>query len=381
MGTQPLHWRVEGPLGAPTLVLLNSVGSDTRMWEPCVGPLAEQFRVVRVDWRGHGRSPAAPAGLPCTIGDLGGDVLGVLDRLGAGRVHLAGLSLGGMVGIWLAVHHPGRVGRLALLCTSAHLPPARNWTDRAAAVRAGGMAAVADAVLARWVTPDLAGRDPALVARLREMFTSTDADSYAQCCEAIGAMDQRADLGRIAAPTLVVGGAADPATPPEHQRAIAAAVTGARLELLEDTAHLATVQRPGTVAALLADHLGAPGTLATGFAARRAVLGDEHVDGAMAAATELTAPLQELVTRYAWGAVWSRPGLAHRDRSIATLAALVSLGAWPELAMHLRAALRTGLSTTEIREVLLHTAVYAGVPRANHAFTIAAEVIDWAAES
>ena len=256
MNPLPLHWQADGPDDAPTLVLLSSVGSSTQMWQPCVGPLAERFRAVRIDTRGHGRSAAAPAGLPCSMADLSRDVLGVLDRLGAARVHLAGLSLGGMIAMWLAVHHPERVCRLALLCTSAHLPPAQGWTDRAATVRAAGMAAIADAVLARWTTPGLAARDPVLVAGLRAMFIATDAESYAQCCEAIGAMDQRADLGRIDAPTLVIGGAQDPATPPEHQRLIATGVPGARLELLDPAAHLATVERPDAVAALLLNHLG-----------------------------------------------------------------------------------------------------------------------------
>lgn len=375
MSTVALHWVADGPDGAPTLVLLNSVGSSTEMWAPCVGVLAERFRVVRIDARGHGGSPASPPGTPCSLADLGWDVLAVLDRLGAARVHLAGLSLGGMIAMWLAVHHPERIGRLVLLCTSAHLPPAQGWADRAATVRAEGMGAIADAVVGRWITPELAARDPELAAGLRAMLTGTDPESYAQCCEAIGAMDQRADLGRIAAPTLVVGGAQDPATPPEHQRAIAAGIPGARLELLDPAAHIVTVERPGAVAALLLDHLGARGTLATGFATRRAVLGEDHVDAAVAGTTEFTAPFQELITRYAWGEVWSRPGLARRDRSVATLAALVALGAEHELAMHVRAAVRNGLSPAEIREVLLHTAVYAGMPRANRAFAIARDVL------
>ena len=258
MDRLPLDWQADGPQGAPTLVLLGSVGSSMQMWEPCLEPLAERFRVVRIDMRGHGRSAPAPPGLPCSLADLGNDVLGVLDQIGAARVHLAGLSLGGMIAMWLAVHHPERIGRLALLCTSAHLPPAQNWTDRAAAVRAGGMEAVADTVLARWTTPDLAARNPELVAGLRAMFTATDAESYAQCCEAIGVMDQRADLGRIAAPTLVIGAVQDLSTPPEHQRLIAGAIPGARLELLDPSAHLATVERPGEIAALLLDHLCAP---------------------------------------------------------------------------------------------------------------------------
>ena len=369
-----LAWRADGPQGAPTLVLLHSVGTTSDMWTPCMGVLAEHFRVVRIEARGHGDSPASPHG--AQIADLGADVVAVLDELGLGRVHLAGLSLGGMTAMWLAIHHPERVGRLALLCTSAYVPPAQGWLDRAATVRTDGMAAIADVVVARWITPPLAARDPALVARLRGMLTSVDAESYAQCCEAIAGLDLRADLARIAAPTLVVAGEDDPAIPPPHSRAIADAIAGARLEIITPAAHVLTYEQPGRIAALLLDHFRAGGTLSRGYATRRAVLGDAVVDQAIAATTELTAPFQEFITRYAWGDVWSRPGLARRDRSIATLAALVTLGAEHEIAMHVEAARRNDLTPGEIAEVLLHVAVYAGVPRANRAFAIARDVLE-----
>jgi 3-oxoadipate enol-lactonase len=268
--TVPLSWQADGPTGAPTLVLLSSLGANHAMWAPCVDALAEEFRVVTIDARGHGRSPAAPPGAGCTLADLGRDVLAALaeldelEGLGGGRVHLAGLSLGGMIAMWLAAYHPQRVGRLALLCASAHLPPAQGWLDRAATVRARGMTAVADAVVGRWITPELADRDPALAAGLREMVTSTDPESYAQCCEAIATMDLRPNLARIAAPTLVIGGTQDPATPPEHQRAITAGIPGARLELLDPAAHLATAEQPGQITRLLLAHFGAAATLATG---------------------------------------------------------------------------------------------------------------------
>jgi 3-oxoadipate enol-lactonase/4-carboxymuconolactone decarboxylase len=204
------------------------------------------------------------------------------------------------------------------------------------------------------------------------MLLQVDPESYAQCCQAIAGMDLRADLGRISAPALVIGGADDPATPPDHARVIADGIAGSRLEILDEAAHLATVEQPGRIAQLLLQHFG----IGPGYATRRAVLGDAHVDRAIAATTDFTAPFQDFITRYAWGDVWSRPGLARRDRSIATLAALVALGAEHEIAMHVRAALRNGLSPDEIGEVLLHTALYAGLPRANQAFATAQSVID-----
>lgn len=369
-----IAWYEDGPAAAPPLVLLASIGTTSEMWAPCVGALAEQFRVIRIDTRGHGRSTLGHGGGPCTLADLAADVLGVLDDLAVRRAHLAGVSLGAMTALWLAAREPTRVGRLALLCTTAR-PDAERYRARAAAVREGGMAVVADIPRRLWVTAGLAERDPALVAGLEAMQAGVDAEGYAQCCDALAGTDLRADLARVAAPTLVVAGADDPAAPVPELRAIADGITGARLVVLPDAAHIAPVEQPGRVARLLLEHLGGGATLEAGFRTRRAVLGDEHVDRSVAAATELTAPFQDLITRYAWGDVWSRPGLARRDRSIATLAALVALGAEAEIAMHVRAARRNGLTPEEIGEVLLHTALYAGLPRANRAFAIARDVL------
>jgi 3-oxoadipate enol-lactonase / 4-carboxymuconolactone decarboxylase len=233
----------------------------------------------------------------------------------------------------------------------------------------------ADQVVARWVTPAFAARDEQAAANLRAMFVGVDAESYAQCCEAIGGMNLRADLGRIAAPTLVIAGRDDPATPPEHLEVIAQRVSAARLVVLYDAAHLPTIEQPGAVAQLLLEHFRAGATLAAGYRVRRAVLGDEHVDRTVAATTPFTASFQQFLTRYAWGDVWSRDELERRERSIVTLAALVALGAENELAMHVRAARRNGLSDSEIGEVIMHVALYAGLPRANRAMAIAADVL------
>jgi 3-oxoadipate enol-lactonase / 4-carboxymuconolactone decarboxylase len=368
-------WRSDGPPDAPVLVLLNSIGTTTEMWTPCLAPLVEQFRVIRVDTRGHGASAASPPGTRCTIADLGADLVAVLDDLRVERVHVAGVSLGAMTAMWLAIHQPARVARLALLCTAAYLPTGASYLERAAAVRARGMPAVADVPGRVWVTSALAERDPTLVAGLQAMLAGVDAETYAQCCEALAGLDLRADLGRIAAPTLVACGSADTATPPALAEALVAAIPGARLERL-DAAHLAPVEQPGAVAHLLLEHFGGGATLAAGYTTRRAVLGDEHVDRALSATTAFDSSFQQFLTRYAWGEVWSRPGLARRERSIATLAALVALGAENELALHVHAARRNGLEPAEIAEVLLHTALYAGLPRANRAFAIARDVLE-----
>ena len=196
-----------------------------------------------------------PAG-PYTIEDLGRDVLALLDRLGIERACYCGLSIGGMVGIWLAANAPERIDRLILICTSAHLPPRAGWTDRAASVRSAGTPdVVADAVVERWFTADFANGNPDVVARHRAMIAATPAEGYAGCCEAIGALDLRSDLPRIIAPTLVLAGAQDPATPPVHAREIAELIPGAGLRVLDDAAHLASVQQAAQVNRLIIDHL------------------------------------------------------------------------------------------------------------------------------
>jgi 3-oxoadipate enol-lactonase len=183
-----------------------------------------------------------------------------MDRLGLERVSWCGLSIGGMVGQWLAINAPGRIERLILICTSAHLPPAENWQERAAAVRAAGSPEpIADTVLGRWFTEGFAAAHPDVVARYRALIVATPAEGYAGCCEAIAGMDLRAGLPGIRAPTLVIAARQDPSIPPDHGERIAAAVAGARLEILDPGAHLASVERADDVSALIADHLSLQG--------------------------------------------------------------------------------------------------------------------------
>jgi 3-oxoadipate enol-lactonase len=247
-----LHSEVSGPDDAPVLVMGGSLGTSLEMWDGQLA-LAERLRLVRHDHRGHGRSPVPPG--PYDIGDLARDVVELLDALELERVSYCGLSIGGMVGMWLGANAPERIDKLVLLCTSAHLPPASAWQERAEAVReAGSIDPIADAVIARWLTPEFADEHPELRAELRAMLVATDPEGYAAACGAIERMDLRDALGRIAAPTLVISGAEDPATPPEHQRLIAESIPGARLETVH-AAHLGAVEQAEAVNALIAQHL------------------------------------------------------------------------------------------------------------------------------
>jgi 3-oxoadipate enol-lactonase len=253
MSTVELHHTFAGPQDAGVVVLSNSLGTTLAMWEPQAAALARGHRVLRYDLRGHGRSPVPEA--PYSIADLGSDLLALLDRNGIARASLFGVSLGGMVSMWVAAHAPERVDRLILCSTSAVMGPPESWTERAALVRREGTAAVADSVVARWFTPAFAAAQPDVVARIRGQLAATPAEGYAGCCEAIREMDQRPDLPAIAAPTLVIAAEGDPSTPPAHARTIAGLIPGARLEVLDRGAHLVNVEAPDVVNPLVLAHL------------------------------------------------------------------------------------------------------------------------------
>ncbi|EYT64521.1 3-oxoadipate enol-lactone hydrolase [Dietzia sp. UCD-THP] len=252
-----LSYQVSGPPpeDAPAVVLLGSLGSDRSMWDAQVHDLARDHTVIAVDHRGHGGSEVIPG--PCTIADLAGDVLVLLDALGMDRFHVVGLSLGGALAQWLAVHEPARVRSAALLCTAARFGEPSAWVERAAAVRDGGTGAVADAVVARWITPRRAQQDPALVAAIREMLLATSTEGYAAACDALSDWDGRADLGRITCPTLVMAGDEDPSTSPAVVRELAAGIPGAEFVTLSPAAHVPTVEIPDRVNAVLRSHLTA----------------------------------------------------------------------------------------------------------------------------
>jgi 3-oxoadipate enol-lactonase len=239
---------------ASVLLLGGSLGATMAMWDPVVPALAERVRLVRFDHRGHGGSPAPPG--PYAIADLGADVLALLDRLGTPRAAYCGVSLGGMVGLWLAAHAPDRIDSLVVCSTSAHPGNPGAWAERAAAVAAARTTApIADAVVARWLTADFAARRPDVAHGLRAMLLASPPDGYAACCPVLERLDLRDDLARIRAPTLVIAGAEDTSIPPDHGRAIAGAVPGARFELIASAAHIPMAECPDRVAALILEHL------------------------------------------------------------------------------------------------------------------------------
>ncbi|XVU22004.1 4-carboxymuconolactone decarboxylase [Actinoplanes sp. CA-054009] len=362
----------------PLLLVGPSLGTSVQaLWGRCAR-LVKGHHVVGWDLPGHGRGAAA--GVAFSVADLARDVLALADELRPGApFRYAGDSVGGAVGLQLLLDAPGRVESAALICTGAKIGEAAGWRQRAETVRAEGTHAVVAGSLQRWFAPDFPQRQPAVAGALLDALRAVDRESYALTCEALAAFDVRPRLAEITAPVLAIAGAVDQPTPPEGLAQIASEVRDGRLVVIEDVAHLAPAEQPELVAGLLDEHFGGPATLErvreAGMSVRRQVLGDEHVDRAVAATTPFTRDFQELITTYAWGEIWTRPGLDRRSRSMITLTALVALGHQEELAMHVRAARRNGLTDDEIKEVLLQTAIYCGVPAANTAFRIAQKVL------
>ncbi len=401
------------------LVLGPSLGTTWHMWDRQIPELSHHWRVLRFDLPGHGGAPAHPA---ASVAELATRLLATLDQLGVERFGYAGCSIGGAIGAELALRHPHNVGSLALVSASPRFGSADSFRQRGVVVRTNGLDPIARATPERWFTPDFAAAQPAIVDWAVQMVRTTDPGCYIAACEALAAFDVRAELSRIGVPTLVVAGADDQVTPPADARVLVAGIADARLALVPGASHLTPVEQPMAVTDLLVRHFSSswqsadhptgmtaipapppkpvispvqPGAEVVeyghpvpeplldtrsdaydqGIKVRREVLGDAHVDRAQSLADEFTDDFQDFITRYAWGEVWTRPGIDRRTRSVVTLTALAARGHLDELAFHTRAALRNGLTPSEIKEVLLHTGVYCGVPTANSAFAVAQRII------
>ncbi len=373
LGAHRCYYRLDGSDERPVLMLSHSLGLDHTEWDPQVAALAPYFQILRYDTLGHGGSDA-PAG-EYTMDELGRQALELIDALGIGRFAFCGLSMGGMIGLWLATNAPARVTSLILANSSAK-PDAKGMEARRLAVLQAGMASVETQVMGRFFTARSLDANPPDVARARRTLRATNTVGYAGCCAAVRDFDLTATLGQLKVPTLVISGNFDPSLPwIGHSDRLAGSIPGAKVVHLP-SAHISNLEAPGTFTAALADFLlPAPsGTYDDGLAIRRQVLGDAYVDRATSATTDFTREFQELITRYAWGTIWARPGLDRRTRRLLVLAMTASLSRWEEFRLHVEAGLAHELEPADVKEALLTVAAYAGIPAANAAFQIAAAV-------
>ncbi|WP_434034405.1 3-oxoadipate enol-lactonase [Cupriavidus sp. a3] len=373
-----LFYTVDGPEAAPAIIFSNSLGTDHTMWEPQAAALAGRFRVVRYDTRGHGRSTAP--GDAFTVEQLGQDVIAILDALGIGQAVFCGLSMGGLTGMWLGIHAPERFSRIVLANTAAKIGNAEGWNTRIDTVLRDGMSVMVAPSVERWFTPGFAATADRALDGLRSVLAGLDPRGYAASCAAVRDADFRETVPSIPVPVLVVAGSQDPSTTAQEGRALADAIPGARFIELP-AAHISSFEQPGRFTAALIDFVRGR-LLVTddharydaGLSVRREVLGSAHVDRSLARLTPLNEEFQNLITRYAWGEIWTREGLPRHTRSLLTIAMMVALNRTDELKLHLRAAANNGVTRDEIKEVLLQTAIYCGVPAANSAFHMAEEI-------
>ncbi len=236
-----INYQIDGADNAPVLMLSNSLGTNLHMWDKQVPVLAKRFRVVRYDTRGHGKT-SAPS-YPYTVSMLGQDAIALMDALKLPKVRFCGLSMGGMIGMWLARQVPSRIEQLVLCNTAAKFGIPEVWNQRVATVRASGMMAITGAVIERWFTKEFREKSPKEIEPIVEMLHTTKAEGYAGNCAAIRDVDQRWAIGDITTPTLVIGGKLDPATPYEAAELIAKRIPGAKLVGL-DAAHLSNIEQP-----------------------------------------------------------------------------------------------------------------------------------------
>lgn len=425
-----------GTAELPLLVCGPSLGtSAVALWSATAECLADRFHVVGWDLPGHGHNSAEVSD-GFTIAELAEGVRsfvdGVLVERGdrGGSFHYTGDSVGGTVGLQLLLDHPARVASAVLVCTAARIGDETTWRERAELVRRAGTPIMVEGSAARWFAPGFVDRHPETAAALLHALAHADRRGYAAVCDALATFDVHAELQRIHTPVVALAGAYDRATPVAAMAELAHGVGDGRLLVLDRAAHLAPVEAPTDTARIILQAAGIDSTVAVaevstesaagpavcgaastatgnhggaassdgaagagaavnadpdavtiadrraaGMAVRRAVLGDEHVDRVSAAATDLTREFQEFITDYAWGGIWTRPGLDRRCRSMIVLTALIARGHHEELAMHLRAARTNGLTDDEIKEVILQSAIYCGVPEANTAFRIARKTL------
>ena len=371
-------YRDSGETALPVLLFAHPLGMSQDVWCEVIKRLQGRYRCISWDLPGHGAS--APVDEPISAQDLAEDARALLSQLAIEQCHFVGTSIGGVIGQALLIDSPELLQSVVLTNTGAVIGSTAAWNERAERVRSEGLVQIAGELSQRWFASAYKRDTAAGAAGWRHQLARTDDESYARLCELLGNTDFRDTLDNVDVPVQLVAGADDPATPPATLAALAEEITGARMDTLAGVAHVPSVEAPAEFADRLPRWLDpeargrrAPFTYDEGLATRKSVLGSEHVERASKSASTLDAPFQELITRFAWGELWSNPDLSRTQRSLITIAVLAALGRDGELTLHLKTAKRIGVTEPQLRQSLMHVAIYAGVPASNHAFKLAKE--------
>ncbi len=367
-----MNYKLQGTPNSPVLIFSNSLGSEMMMWDELIPYLLPFFRVLQYDTRGHGGSHLSP-NEGTTISELANDVIQLMDKLNIEAAYFCGLSMGGLIGQYLGINHPNRFKKIVLSNTGAKIGDDERWNGRIGTISKNGMQAIVDDTMERWFTEEFRSQNSERVAQTKAMFLRSNVDGYSNCCCAIRDADFREKLQSLSVEALVITGDEDPVTNVEQAEFLVSKIPNARLKVLH-ARHLAAAELPKEYAAVLIDFLVGEQTFDKGMHVRRTVLGDAHIDNANSKINSVNADFQSFITRYAWGEIWTRPGLSKHNRSLITMSMLIALNRPAEFKMHVKAAFNNGVSVDEIKEVIMQSALYCGLPAANDAFHLALEV-------
>jgi 3-oxoadipate enol-lactonase / 4-carboxymuconolactone decarboxylase len=368
-----MNYKIQGTPNSPVLIFSNSLGSEMMMWDELIPHLLPYFSVLQYDTRGHGSSPSFLPEHKKSIDQLGEDVIQLLDELNIESAYFCGLSMGGLIGQFLGINYPNRFKKIVLSNTGAKIGNDERWNGRIETIGKNGMQAIVDETMERWFTDEFRNQNLEKVAATKAMFLRSNVEGYSNCCCAIRDADFRNQLQNLSVETLVITGDEDPVTNVEQADFLVSKIPNSRLKVLH-ARHLAATELPKEYAEVLIDFYIGDSTFDKGMHVRRTVLGDVHVDNANSKINNFNADFQYFIANYAWGEIWTRPGMSKHNRSLITMAMLIALNRPTEFKMHVKAAFNNGVNVDEIKEIIMQSALYCGLPAANDAFHLAQEV-------
>ncbi len=365
------NYKIQGTPNSPVLMFSNSLGATMAMWDELVPYLLPYFRVLQYDTRGHGQSELTEGHYDVEL--LGKDVISLLDELNIDKVYFCGLSMGGLIGQWLGINHPKRLRKLIISNTDSKIGTVEGWNERIKTINEHGMQSIVEGTMEKWFTDAYRKNNPSRVAKMTQLFLNNRTEGYTACCAVVRDADFRETTNKVSVETLIITGDEDEVTTVAQAERMQQLIPNAKLKVFH-ARHLPSTELPSDYAEILIDFIVGEKTFDRGMHVRRTVLGDAHVDRASSNKNKFNTDFQEFISHYAWGEIWTRPGLTKHQRSLITLAMLIPVNKKAEFKMHVKAAFNNGVTVTEIKEIILQSGIYCGLPAANDAMHSAEEV-------